>query len=305
LWQDQLLLSNRLERATSLLEVGSLEQAKMLCREILADHPDNERAQKLLTRIDMLGRSQEAMAILKEARHLIEEGQYQDAEAIVSRIDNPELKTEVDEVLKQIETSKQVKQTLKEARALYRDGKLEEALTRAREGLKADFRNEDIKALKKEIETVADLREKANRFLSGPTPFKAHEPLKKIIEMVGEGHPLGQSAAGDLAFLEAESAILAHAAYQNALKKLADDNLKEAMQQLDQLVMDFPQYPYFRTVRDEVNVRVDNLAKSMYRAGYVLESKDPLKAKEIWSRLMGYLPEDHPYAKKIKAKIRF
>lgn len=303
IWSKQFDQNLKIEKAKGLIDIGSFESAKVLIDEILAFSPENNDAKILIKRIQKLSLSQEAMKVLKESRELIKEGQYDQAESILSAINDPELESEKKDIQNEIIKLKKLEEFYSNASSEFDAGELEKALILCKDGLKLDYKNEKINALKTKIEKINNLRKDADKYLEASSP-SAKGLLLEIIEMLPTAHSYAVKASNDLTMLNSVSVLISYESSQSALKQLANGNLKGAMTELNKLVEDFPENPDFKIIRDEFKVRVDNLAKALYRAGYVLENTDPLKAKEIWQRLLNAVPDDHPYAKKVKIKIK-
>ena len=302
--QAKMQIGFKIENAKKLIDIGSLGQARSLVEEVLALDSSNVGANELLSRIEKLGKSQAAYGLLKDAKNLLTNGDPEGAREILKKITDPGLSSEVGEMLKQVDLQEKTFKNLEMIRESYNAGDMEKALSSIREALQKNPSSEDLKKNKDKIELLIAKRKEANLLLGGPSPFRAKPVLQSILDLAGDSHPFGRQAAEELTALEAQSIVLAQAAYQEALKHYADGELKTSYEQLEQLTINFPQTEYFKEIKNEIKVRIDNLAKALYRAAYVFEEKDMMKAKEIYQRLLNFVPDNYLYAKKVKAKIR-
>lgn len=302
--QAKMQIGFKIENAKKLIDIGSLGQARSLVDEVLALDPSNVGANELSGRIEKLGKSQAAYGLLKDAKNLLSNGDPEGAREILKKIMDPTLSSEVEDTLKQIDLQEKTYKSLEIIRESYNAGEMDKALSAIREALQKNPSSEDLKKNKEKIELLIAKRKEANQLLGGPSPFRAKPVLQSILELAGDSHPYGKQASEELTSLEAQSIVLAQAAYQEALKHYADGELKTSYEQLEQLVINFPQTDYFKEIKNEIKVRIDNLAKALYRAAYVFEEKDMMKAKEIYQRLLNFVPDNYNYSKKVKAKIR-
>lgn len=302
--QAKMQVGYKIENARKLIDIGSLGQAKSLVDEVLAFDPSNVGANELLGRIEKLGKSQVAYGLLKDAKNLLTNGDPEGAREILKKVTDPALSSEVEQMLKQIDLQENTFKSLEVIRESYNGGDMDKALSLIREALQKNPSSEDLKKNKEKIELLLAKRKEANQLLGGPSPFRAKPVLQTILDLAGDSHPFGKQAAQELTALEAQSLVLAQSAYQEALKHYADGEVKTAYEQLEQLTINFPQTDYFKEIKNEVKVRIDNLAKALYRAAYVFEEKDMMKAKEIYQRLLNFVPDNYSYARKVKTKIR-
>lgn len=302
--QARMQIGLKIENAKKLIDIGSLGQAKSLVEEVLALDPSNVGANELSGRIEKLGKSQAAYGLLKDAKTLLANGDPEGARETLKKITDAALSSEVEEILKQIDLQENTFKSLEMIRESYNAGDMEKSLSLIREAMQKNPSSEDLKRNKDKIEQLLAKRKEANLLLGGPSPFRAKPALQSILELAGDSHPFGKKASEELTALDAQSIVLAQAAYQEALKHYADGELKTSYEQLEQLTINFPQTDYFKEIKNEIKVRIDNLAKALYRAAYVYEEKDMMKAKEIYQRLLNFVPDNYTYSKKVKAKIR-
>ena len=302
--QAKMQVGYKIENARKLIDIGSLGQAKSLVDEVLALDPSNVGANELLGRIEKLGKSQVAYGLIKDAKNLLTNGDPEGAREILKKVTDTALSSEVEQMLKQIDLQENTFKSLEMIRESYNAGDMDKALSLIREALQKNPSAEDLKKNKEKIELLLAKRKEANQLLGGPSPFRAKSALQTILDLAGDSHPFGKQASQELTALEAQSIVLAQSAYQEALKHYADGEVKTSYEQLEQLTINFPQTDYFKEIKNEIKVRIDNLAKALYRAAYVFEEKDMMKAKEIYQRLLNFVPDNYSYAKKVKTKIR-
>ena len=303
--QSKMELSAKIESARKLIDIGSLEQARITANEALTLCPDSAEGKELLNRIEKAGKSKEAFGKIQEAKALLSSGNSEGARKLLAQVSDPAMEKEAGEVAKQIESFESVKQSLSLAQESFDAGNMDEALSKLKEGISKNGQDEKLLNMKQKIEMLLAARKEADNFMGGSAPFKAKAPLQKIVDGTGPSNPWGKKAEAELAQIQSQGLIMAETAYQEALRHYADGELKQSLEQLEQLCLNFPEIEYFKDVKNELRVRADNMAKALYHAAYVLEEKDPMKAKEILQRLYNYLPENHPYAKKVRAKIRY
>lgn len=303
MWREKLSLQQKIKQAKDCFQSKNIEQARLLTLDILQSSPENIEAQELQKQIETVNAAQKQQNKLKNAKKWIEEGRLDAAKKMLDSIKDLELQVEIEAFRKEIQIREQSEELFKTASELFEKGDMESSLSRIREGLTNTPDHAELKKMELKMETVQKLQTVILKALSGDTPMQARIPLKQILDLVGEISPLGKDARKKLTELQSEAQVLGHIAYQEALGFLADGHLKEAMLRFDQLAKDFPEEISYINTGNELRVRLDNLGKAMFRAGYVLEEKEPLKAKEIWQRLLTYLPDDHPYARKAQAKI--
>ena len=302
--QAKMQVGYKIENARKLIDIGSLGQARSLVDEVLALDPSNVGANELLGRIEKLGKSQVAYGLIKDAKNLLTNGDPEGAREILKKVTDTALSSEVEQMLKQIDLQENTFKSLELIRESYNAGDMDKALALIREALQKNPSSEDLKKNKEKIELLLAKRKEANQLLGGPSPFRAKPVLQTILDLAGDSHPFGKQASQELTALEAQSLVLAQSAYQEALKHYADGEVKTSYEQLEQLTINFPQTDYFKEIKNEIKVRIDNLAKALYRAAYVFEEKDMMKAKEIYQRLLNFVPDNYSYAKKVKTKIR-
>ncbi len=302
--QAKMQAGYKIENARKLMDIGSLGQAKSLVDEVLALDPSNVGANELLSRIEKLGKSQVAYGLLKDAKNLFTNGDPEGAREMLKKVTDPALSSEVEQMVRQIDLQESTFKSLEVIRERYNAGDMDKALASIREALQKNPSSEDLKKNKEKIELLLVKRKEANQLFGGPSPFRAKPVLQTILDLAGDSHPFGKQASQELTALEAQSLVLAQSAYQEALKHYADGEVKTSFEQLEQLTINFPQTDYFKEIKNEIKVRIDNLAKALYRAAYVIEEKDMMKAKEIYQRLLNFVPDNYSYAKKVKTKIR-
>ncbi len=302
-WREKLSLQQKIKQAQDYFGSKNIEQARLLTLDILQSSPENTEAQALQKQIEAANTVQKQQDKLKDAKKLIDEGRLDAAKNLLASVKDTASQSEIEALQKEIQTHEHSEELFKAAAELFEKGDLDASLSKTREGLSQAPDHAELKKLEMKIETVQKLGKAVSKAFSESSPMQAREPLKQILDLVGEANPLGKDVRKKLIELQSKAQVLGHLAYQEALGFLADGNLKEAMLRLDHLSKDFPEESAYMNARNELRVRLDNLGKAMFRAGYVLEEKDPLKAKEIWQRLLTYLPDDHPYARKAQAKI--
>jgi pSer/pThr/pTyr-binding forkhead associated (FHA) protein len=302
-YREKLSLQQKIIQAQEYFQSNNLEQARILISDILNLSPENIEAFELQKRIENIRVADKQQNILKDVKKLIGEGQIDVAKKLLASVKNAESQSEIESLQKDIQLREDTEVLFKGALDLFEKGELESSLLNTREGLVNVPDHAALKKLELKIETVQKLEKAVAKAFSDATPMQARESLKQILDLVGAANPLGQDVQKKLGALHSKAQVLGHLTYQETLGFLADGHLKEAMLRLDQLSKDFPEEVSYTDARNELRVRLDNLGRAMFRAGYVLEEKDSLKAKEIWQRLLSYLPDDHPYARKAQAKI--
>jgi len=299
-FQDQILILSKLNRAKECINAGTFEQAKQDINDVLDLSPNNQKALNLLKKIDKLNASKESLAILQQARKEMDKGKYIKALKTVHKIKNPDFTDEIKDIEEKIEELKQTKLLKEQSFKLFKEGKLKEV-----EKILSETEEKSLIKLRQKVTKILTLKSQIENALKSSNPLDAKEDLNKLLKTVQESNPVYLWATEKLKLIASASEHLAISLYFESIENMVDGNLKDALTGLNTLVKDFPQTRFFYIIKDELSVQIDNLAKAMFRAGYVLEEQNPLKAKEIWHKLQNFIPEDHEYSKKIKTKLKF
>jgi len=299
-FQDQILIISKLDRAKACINAGTFEQAKQNISEVLILDPKDINALNLLKKIDKLNASKESLAILQQARKEMNKGKYAKALKTVNKIKNPDFKDEIKEITDSIAELKQNKLLKEKSFKLFSEGKLKEV-----ENILKDSEDDALIQLRQKTVKILMLKNRAEKKLTSSNPLDAKADLNQLLKSVNKSHPLYTWATKKLKTLSSASEHLAISLYFEAIENMVDGNLKDALTGFNTLIKDFPQTRYFYIIKDELSVQIDNLAKTMFRAGYVLEEENTLKAKEIWHKLQNLIPEGHEYSRKVNDKLKF
>ncbi|EKD28578.1 MAG: signal transduction protein GarA [uncultured bacterium] len=303
-WQSKSIQKSKIDYISQLIDIGSFEQAKTLINDLLITDPNNIEAKTLNLKIEKLSSSQESLQKLSLAKDYLKNGQIQKSKSVLDEINDPDVKKEVDDLRNKILNTEKVDKALSEISELYNKGDFSNALNKINETIVLDADVSKLSQLKANIEKYNNLSNNVDIYISKNQSIDAMTNINDIITLLGPNHPLSIKAKEQFNKLKSANVITEQIEYQKMLKSMCDGNLKETMNQLENLVKNFPDNKYFSVLQDEYKLIIDNLAKTMYRAGYVVEEANPIKAQNIWQRLKQNIPENHPYANKLKTKIR-
>lgn len=303
-WRRQAALKNNLDEAEQMISLGNIDPASQKLDLILSEFPENEKAQSLKLKINQVRLSEKQTDTLREAKKLFTENRLAAAKNLLESIKDPSLEQGVNEIKQQIATREKANENLSQAENFFSEGNLEQALAKVREGIQIDPSHTQCKEMELKLENIKKYQQEAKTALNSGIPLTANEALKKIITLVPKNNPLHQQASQDLANIEAQTAILAEIEYQKVLQLMADRKYSEAFQKIDTLSTNFPDLNFIKDTKLELKVHLDNLGAALFQAGYVLEENDPIKAKDMYRKVITYLPRDHAYSLKARTKLK-